>query len=365
MPEFDLARQAARNIVIELYKDSRVLDNPKKLSSRSGHSESLVEEAIQNVRSSENDSVDHTIVVDPRYVGYSFPSYMFVESENSLSDAIAAGDDDFAQPWKALMLGTTLGQYDLIHRRVDQDRYANARFTVRAKNGPNLNFFENQETYPIFEIRRWHGQDRDESLRSKPADLGSLELEVLRRLMQDSTRSDHEISEAIKAGIKQGHTDTLVEDLNRIGTENVGDARQSLLDNDVLLGYSVDYDLEDMGWNRAVMGISLKPGYSDEGHDAAVEKLMSFDDDMGKGVDAPLNNFTLPYITSGLGQSWADLMLEIIVSDTSDINKIASRIREEIESVESTRTHLMTKSLMDDSITVDNWHQIASNNHQH
>jgi DNA-binding Lrp family transcriptional regulator len=236
---------------------------------------------------------------------------------------------------------------------------------VRAKNGPNLNFFENQETYPIFEIRRWHGQDRDESLRSKPADLGSLELEVLRRLMQDSTRSDHEISEAIKAGIKQGHTDTLVDDLNRIGTENVGDARQSLLDNDVLLGYSVDYDLEDMGWNRAVMGISLKPGYSDEGHDAAVEKLMSFDDDMGKGVDAPLNNFTLPYITSGLGQSWADLMLEIIVSDTSDINKIASRIREEIESVESTRTHLMTKSLMDDSITVDNWHQIASNNHQH
>lgn len=363
MPEFDLARQAARNIIIELYKDSRLLENPAKLSEQAGYSEPLVEDAIENVRSDENDTVDHTIVVDPRYVGYSYPSYMFVESENSLEDAINAGPDDFTQPWKALMLGTTLGQYDLIHRRVDQDRYANARFTVRAKNGPKLNFFEDQETYPIFEIRRWHGHDREEPLRSKPADLDALKLEVLRRLMQDSTRTNHEISEAIKVGIKQGHTDTLVDDLNRISAENVSNARQSLRDSDVLLGYSVDYDLEAMGWNRAIMGISLKPGYSDEGHNTAVKKLLAFDDNMGKNTDAPLNNFTLPYITSGLGQSWADLMLEVIVSETSDINKIASRIRDEIDSVESTRTHLMTKSLMDDSITVDNWHQIESNNH--
>ena len=282
-------------------------------------------------------------IVDPRFIGYSFPSYTFVESQNNLARGHNARRGDFDQPRKALMFGTVLGDFDFIHRRVDRDRWDNAAFAKRAKNEQELSYFESIETYPIFQIVRWHGQDRKEPLDDAPDDLTAEELEILRYLMDDPAISENKIEDKIAERIADKDPTLFIN--NPLDDGDISTIRQDLDERDVIMGYSVDYNIRNSPYSRAIMGLTVEPGYT--GHDDIVDILKGYDDEL-------LNPFSMPYITSGWGQNWADFLIELVIEDRDDLNKIADRFRS-IRPVHSTHTYLFTKSNFDHSFEISNW----------
>lgn len=366
MTTFDPSRRQDRQIIIELYKNGKLINKPELLSQEADVSQEKVEKAIPKIKQAGGG----TAVIDPRYIGYRFPSYVFVETRDHFGQAIEASHDIFHQPNKALMLGTLLGEYDVVHRRVDEDRYQNASFAVNAKHRMMVDFFDKTETYSVFQIARWHGKDAGGRLTNEPELPDPLSLEVLRHLTRNVTLKDKEISDSIKTKIDNNDKDLLVEDKSEITPGEIGKRINKLEDENILLGYSIDYDLSKIGWNRAIMGLSLKSDYSNDsdrkdGHDSVIETLQDYEDDIDdykkegkRDSRAPINKFTMPYIVSGVGQSWADILLEVIVRDVSEINTIARRIRDDIESVESTRTHVVTDVRFERPIQPSNWHAL-------
>lgn len=372
-----------RSIIPTLFNDGRIANQPERYNNQKGGE--LVEKLKQQGYLS-----DGFAVVDPRFVGYSFPSYTFIETKNQLrrnpepvvgegsdrlSQALNVEQDDFDRPHKALMMGTVLGDFDVIHRRVDQDRYANARFVKDAKMNEflaDLDFFQNTETYPIFEIIRWHGKNSPTPLNRKPDRLKPIQLEIIRQLRNDASLTNQQIVDNIKL-IAEHNADELLmkaDDLNGLDDNKIETEREFLEeDNDIILGYSVDYDPSHFHLYSALMGITIEPGHDeddaarDSGNHAKVrQSLLNNLADQGYDDDY-LTNFTMPYITSGVGQNWGDIMVELKVDDVDHINEIARRFRN-LPGVRTTRTYLMTNVNFNQTFSITNYHNLLPDAHR-
>lgn len=287
-------------------------------------------------------------IVDPRYLGYSFPSYTFIETKNNLESGTEANRNHFDSPDEAMLLGTVLGDVDLIHRRVDADRWANADFAKWAK--ARLNYFERFETYPIFQIARWHGKDRDSTLKSAPRSLTKVEQDVLTAL-----RADPRLWENNPGGDNPVSTDGGVENnLDDYKRETVQETIRELREDDILLGTSISYDLYNSPWNCAVMGLSLGREDNDDesssnprmdlmvDHDHVIDELQELDTEY-------LNKFTMPFITAGVGQGWADILLELRIENSYHLDEIAKAVRD-IKFVETTKTYYMTSAIYNEPV---------------
>ncbi|MFB6188069.1 MAG: hypothetical protein ABEI86_14565 [Halobacteriaceae archaeon] len=111
------------------------------------------------------------------------------------------------------------------------------------------------------------------------------------------------------------------------------------------MGWSVSFNVEKFEWYRALMGITVRPGASDldsdtRDHEGVVDELKKIDE------------FHMPFITSGVGQQWGDIMVELRFKKLNHINDLAKRLRA-VPEVESTKTYLFTKTHFDDPFKVD------------
>jgi len=332
------------------------------------HHDDLLEEAtgISSEHRFYRDLKDRIIetfpVFDPRFLGKKYPSYTFVETENNLEQGSEAALGNFNSEADAQLLGTVLGDVDLIHRRVDGDRWANADFAKWAKE--RLSFFEQFETYPIFQIARWYGQDIDEPLQANSEDESTPNND---KTLRELTSKEEAVIEAlydepglIKLTSKEESQDFDIPNcLSHLDEPEIEDIIQALKDNEILLGSSIKYKTQEAPWKFAFMGLSLGPenGDADEpeteavvDHDHVIEQLQYPDFDEGEDGDdddAELwDHFTMPFITSGVGQGWADILLELRVEELNELDEIAQEIRD-IEYVESTKTYMMTDLLID------------------
>lgn len=329
-----------------LYRDGSLLDNDNRLEEVAGISQGNqhYEEIVSRVH-------DIFPVVDPRYLGYSFPSYTFIKTENHLEDAADAGLTHFNSREKAQLLGTVLGDVDLIHRRVDEDRWANAEFAKWAKK--RVSFFEKFETYPVFQIARWYGKDIEHPIgASDDANTVANDTKRLRSLTED----EQAVIEGIytKPSVYQvqstNGTDLSLPDvIDHLDTETIKSIIDELQEDEILLGSSIIYDINRSPWQCAFMGLSLgaednrdeEPRMDLElDHDQVIDELQALDNEV-------LNDFTMPFITSGVGQGWADILLELRVQNLADLDEIAQKVRS-INYVESTKTYMMTDTLINE-----------------
>ena len=93
------------------------------------------------------------------------------------------------------------------------------------------------------------------------------------------------------------------------------------------------------------MGLSLGAENGEVDHDGVIEALQ--DPDFDEDEEEYWDEFIMPFITSGVGQGWADILIELRIQDLSDLDDIAQKIRD-IEDVESTKTYLMTDTLLNE-----------------
>lgn len=285
------------------------------------------------------------VVVDPRFLGYQFPSYTFVETENNLEEGSNAKENHFDRPDDALFLGTVLGDYDLIHRRIDRNRWQNANFAKWAKG--RLSYFEEFETYSIFQIARWYGKDRESPLEKEEdiRELDDVEKDVIHKLNENLN-----LLKKVEQEIDLDQSE-VPERLDRYDNNLIKETISDLKEEEILLGSSVTYDINNSPWNSVVMGLALgkEEDSGEEGprmdlgvdHQSVIEELQSLNTEY-------IDNFTMPFITSGIGQGWADILLELRVEDVHHMDSIAQEIRD-IEYVTTTQTYMLTDVLLNDS----------------
>jgi len=329
------------------------------------HHDDLLEDATGISRGSRfyGDLDDRLIetfpVFDPRFLGKKYPSYTFVKTENNLEQGSKAALDDFNSESDAQLLGTVLGDVDLIHRRLDADRWSNADFAKWAKE--RLSFFEQFETYPIFQIARWYGQDIDEPMQANSLDESTSNGEKTLRELTSEEEADiealYEEAGLIKLTSKEKSQDFEIPNcLSHLDEPEINEIIQGLKDDEILLGSSIKYNTQKTPWKFAFMGLSLGPDNGDAeeaktealvDHDHVIEQLQhpEFDHDVGDNESELWDQFTMPFITSGVGQGWADILLELRVEELNELDDIAQEIRD-IEYVESTKTYMMTDLLI-------------------
>lgn len=327
-----------KTVIKTLYDDGAIANDIDELIRRTNFSKDEFEENFSDIQKTLGSPL---AVIDPRYLGYSFPSYTFVEMENNLERGFEASRSDFNNPNKAMLLGSVLGDIDLIHRRVDENKWANADFAKWAKG--RLTYFEKFETYPVFQIARWHGKDIHEPVNQEPSLLNQSEKDVITALREDPT-----LVWKIKQNSKNEDI-TLPNVIQKHGldlTENVTD---ELMSDEILLGTSHTFDINSSPWNMAAMGLTLgkESGAQEteprmdltDDHDRVIKNLQNLDTEF-------IDNFHLPFITSGVGQGWADILLEIRFEENHHLESIAKSIRD-IDHVETTRTYIMANQIFD------------------
>lgn len=293
-------------------------------------------------------------VFDPRFLGYEFPSYTFIETENNLEEASEEDTTLSRLDDKAQLLGTVLGDVDLIHRRVDEDRWANAKFAKWAKQ--RLCVFEQFETYPIFEIARWYGKDIKESLEPESnGNSDSNDAKTIRELTPDEERTIQALYE--EPGLLELTSDdkryldfTFPDVISTFKQNEIEKIITQLKDDEILLGSSATYDINKSPWKCAFMGLSLGTDNGEVDHDNVINELQEpeFGGDDQDDDKEHWDKFTMPFITSGVGQGWADILLELRIKDLGDLDDIAQNIRE-IGDVKSTKTYLMTDTLINEN----------------
>lgn len=329
-----------------LYRDGSLFHDDNRLEERINISQGNqhYDELISRVH-------DIFPVFDPRYLGYSFPSYTFIETENHLEDAADAGLTHFNSREKAQLLGTVLGDVDLIHRRVDEDRWANAEFAKWAKK--RVSFFEKFETYPVFQIARWYGKDIKQPIEAScDANAVANDTKRLRSLTEDERAVIEGLytKPSLYAIQSTNNSELSLPDVvDHLEIETIKSLLTELQEDEILLGSSITYDINRSPWQCAFMGLSLgAEGNQDEeprmdlelDHDHVIDELQALDNEV-------LNDFTMPFITSGVGQGWADILLELRVQDLGDLDEIAQKVRG-INYVESTKTYMMTDTLINE-----------------
>jgi hypothetical protein len=200
-----------------------------------------------------------------------------------------------------------------------------------------LSYFENFETYSIFQIARWYGKDRSEPIRqeSEIRTLTEAERDVIEYVQDDPSL----LRPAARSGLDDSDVPTQLSDY---GKEEIQRTIENLRKEDILLGSCVTFDLNNTPWKPVLMGLSLGGEGDTESprmdlsvdHDHVVSKLQDLESEY-------INNFTMPFITSGIGESWADILLELRVENVHHMDMIARKVRD-IDYVKSTQSYMMT-----------------------
>lgn len=290
-------------------------------------------------------------VVDPRLIGYTYLSYVFIESGGNLQSGFQADETLFDETEKALMIGAALGEYDFIHRRADVSQYRHADFAVDAIDAEDdeLSFVRNIETYPLFTIGRWHGQDvpvKNMTLRreveSSPQDrINDLEAEFLYEMIHNPEVTPNQWLKNIRTRISNDLALVSESELDE-RLEDYGDVKNwtNGLNSKYILGESIAINPANIrDYHHLVVGISVKEGVEiddGEAYDLPNEKVI----DRIRQKDV-FDGWTMPYIVSGVGKSWGDILVEIHTNDIDDMEGYAEEIRD-VDGVRSTKTFAMT-----------------------
>lgn len=313
-----------QKVILELFKDSR-----------SVRDKSTIEDSL-DLDISDNDwhwiqnNIQPTIVADPRFLGYSFLSYIFINTQGQTFDLFREYDERFEKPLNNLMIGSVLGDKDVIIRRIDESKLQHAAFTQNIMKNPDIEFFHSSETYPISRICRWHGKNIREdrqSLNYQPDPPTVRELEVFKRVAADPTKSTSQLYDDIQHDAETNPEYLFINDFDDLTVSEIQNIIQKL-EEEALLGYSIIFEHELHNLHHALMGIALG---SDQKYDELFSRLTE-----------KFDGFQMPYITSGVGQPWGDILVELYFDSIQKINDISVQIRE-LGAV-STRAYLLTQT---------------------
>lgn len=298
-------------------------------------------------------------VVDPRYVGYHYLAYVFVETKESLGSAIDTNPENFPvdDRHKALMLGSCFGDFDIIHRRADKSQYNHADFTVRAKENKELDFFQGVETYPIFTVGRWHGQDvkGNMTLDNPPDGVDPLKQELIKRRIKNPNQSVKELRDDILEDIPKDSVKTVV-DFEKVEEKTLSELRKEIkgLEEKILLGKSIGIklsQLKNIGFH-VLVGLTVEE--REEGNSSRLPNESIMKDLMYK-----YDGWKMPYLVSGVGQNWADIIGEMYIDSPKEMNEISQEMRS-VDGIKSTRTYLLTKTNFDRPLIINDPDDIIS-----
>lgn len=267
-------------------------------------------------------------VINPFKVGYTTPAYVFSMAYDNVSEAISVDVDEFRYGGE-MTLDVVLGNFDIVHRRVDRSAVRQSRFTREAgATSKELEFFQSSETYTINQIFRWHGHSIADEYRTiagnERVDLSPDEKEYL-NFISKNAQADRQLI-ATRLGLTEDQVDVIADDVSSR-----------------IEGGSIVFDASQTRWNRALMGISLKPSSIALGDIVKrIEEMTRRD--AGEVFAEPFN---VPFIVSGIGQRWADILLELVVESMDETTLLAEKINNLIiddeDVVRSTQTYAITQ----------------------
>lgn len=316
-------------ILKRLYRDPT--QTPQELSEKTDLGEEIIKERINSLEDS--GAINRSIsVVDPVKVGQELPTYHFASFEENFDNALNEEMSYFSY-WKGSQLGMiTLGNYDIILRKVSEDSDGADIFATNvlggsAEDGPNSeSLMVDPETYNVNQRIRWHGKNipEHEQRRGQVENnhLTEIEATVLKKIQNDANLR---------------HSPEKLADKLDLEPRDVYKALDQLSDRNVILGDSIEFypSVMDSSWYRAFYGLSVEKNY-----DEIVSRLQSSE---------PLH---IPYVMSGNGFSWADLAVELVVPSVELLDQLTDEIRS-IEGVKASTTYLSTKELYhDDTVPI-------------
>lgn len=286
-------------------------------------------------------------IVDPRYLGLSFPSYVFAETGKGLSSAMGADLTDFETSYQnnGLMSSISFGKYDFVHRRVEPSQYNHAEFAVDATN--DLDFIESMETYPIFTIGRWHGQDvtADKTISHGNGNLSTVEAALICEIIHSPNAS----KATLRARLKEHDID------NVPATVTIRDKIKEFENNGVLLGTSIPVKpAEISSFNHALMGMTV------EKRDETASKVDMPNEAIMNDLMDKFDGWEMPYIVSGVGQDWADIIAELHLEEITEVNEIAKDLRD-IDGIKSTETYLLSSNINNEPLRISDPDEIIAN----
>jgi hypothetical protein len=352
------------------YMDSEKLDSEKRLTG-------LMKEDIKKVYAGNKSYQDTDLdelsevngpygIVDPRRLGFSYPSYMLIKSGSN----IESGFDFNGFPedeYKSLMMSSTLGDFDFINRRCDVNNYKHAEYVVEAIDRDELEFMQNVETYPIFSIGRWHGQDvskGDMTLQRSPSEVqrdkfSKLQSELIYEYIHNPEGNSEELLDDVRRRVEKNSEKSLIEDTEEIEKElkkeeDIKSLVGSIKEKCVLQegkGKSIGIDVPSIsGFHHVLIGISVEEGINieDGKFELPNEKVMH-------SLKQEYDGWEMPYIVSGVGKSWGDIIVEMHIESIEEMNDIAMKMREDdegIRGINSTKTFTFTKTKFNEPFTV-------------
>lgn len=303
-----------RVILTELYSDS--VQDRDELASQIDIDREQLDSRIQQLQ---DDGIitRFSAVPDPGKLGFPIPSYHFMSLAQNYDEAIEKGMPYFQAFSGSELAMIVLGEYDLILRKLSESDARLNNFMNNLINDPDYPKYDKSETYRVTERIRWRGFDisSDNRYEVDTVELSEPEEDVLQILR------------------REGHLRTRPNEIaNRIGEspETVIDAINNL-EEEVILGYSIDIDFNTIGWNRAFLGLSSLRGE----YERVIESVRDMD------------GLSVPYIVSGSGFNWAHIGVELVFESISELDKLTDEIRT-AGGARETRTFLSTKTLVRD-----------------
>lgn len=295
-------------------------------------------------------------IVDPRFVGLNYVSYMFIESKSNLDDGFGTDRDAFrdGEEEEALMLGSVLGEYDFIHRRADASQYIHAGFSVNTiDDDEDFAFVANVESYPVFSVARWHGHNirpDNITLEREPDEiprrsLTSLEVELLYEMIHNPESNPEVWKENIINRTSDKREESLITEQKvqeKIGSSNELRGFVDALRGNYHLGKSIELNIPGIvspDLNYAIIGLSVE-----EGVDIREDEAISLpNEEIMFRLRDEFDGWRMPYIVSGVGKGWGDILVEMHIEDVQEMNGYANRMRD-IGGIDESKTFIVTES---------------------
>jgi DNA-binding Lrp family transcriptional regulator len=289
-----------------------------------GISRSNAEERISRL---EDDIMERFAVIDPRKVGLTVPGYAFAQCEETYDTAIDQSLQFVKEHEGVQSIGTVYGEYDIIIRKLSTDLYKLNNFST---NG--ISYSTAQKTCATTELIRWHGidvaSDEWETHTDIAENIDDTSEAVLEALQKDPTLRSDQMALA-------HHIDSELDD--------VSGAIRQLEQQDVILGYSIRLNLDQLGWGRVYLGIStlsdLPPTNDQQQSQSNYQQVRSNLQKEYKKDDIRKDNLHIPFVGSGLGESKADIFAEVVFESMEHLDKLTDEIRE-MDGVKTTRTYI-------------------------
>lgn len=311
-----------RRIVELLYADATA--SPQTIAEELSISASEVEETISSLR--EQNFIGQPIaVVDPVRIGYDVTSYHFISSSVNFNSALREQMAHFPE-WDGTQLALiTLGDYDLVFRKVSTDDSSLDRFGTNVLSNPEMTSpgFQELESLRLTQRVRWRGMDLPQQSQrgSRSYDLDD---------------DHHRILEALRVnGSLREDMDTLASEAD-VGRDDAEEIVKRLENDNVIVGYSYPVNFQNLNWYRAIFGLSTKQG----GYHESISAIQD---------EEPLD---VPYISSGLGFNWSDIIVELTFGSVKELDEITDRLWG-LDQVKSTRTYFGTQTFyFDESVPI-------------